>query len=141
MSDDLRNRIAAVQASHHHWDYAGALTCACGEDFGVDNAGWEAAVTDWAQHVADAVIRELEADYVYIPRPASEVYPEPVFPTDEAEQVSLQGRLDCIGRWMHPGLWSGLDSRREAILKILKVEMVEPPSWGTPSFDNGSRDD
>lgn len=59
MSDDLRTRIAAVQASHHHWDYAGALTCACGEDFGVDDAGWEAAVTDWAQHVADAVIREL----------------------------------------------------------------------------------
>lgn len=59
MTDSLRTRIAAVQASHHHWDYAGALTCACGEDFGVDNAGWEAAVTDWAQHVADAVIREL----------------------------------------------------------------------------------
>lgn len=58
-SDDLRPRIAAIQAQHHHWDYAGALTCACGEDFGLSDAGWEAAVLEWAQHVADAVIREL----------------------------------------------------------------------------------
>lgn len=60
MPDDLRTRIAAVQAQHHHWDYAGALTCACGEDFGLDgDAGWEAAVAGWADHVTDAVIREL----------------------------------------------------------------------------------
>ena len=56
---DLRARIAAVQAQHHHWDYAGDLTCACGESFGMSDAGWEAAVQEWAQHVADAVIGEL----------------------------------------------------------------------------------
>ena len=59
-TDTLRTRIAAVQAQHHHWDYAGALTCACGETFGLGiEAGWEAAVQGWAAHVADAVIREL----------------------------------------------------------------------------------
>ena len=57
----LRDRIAAVQAQHHHWDYAGALTCACGADFGLNSDdGWEHAVQDWAQHVADAVIAALE---------------------------------------------------------------------------------
>lgn len=59
MPDDLRTRIAAIQAQHHHWDYAGALTCACGKDFGLFDAGWEAAVQQWAQHVADAVIGAL----------------------------------------------------------------------------------
>ena len=60
MSDSLRDRIAAVQSKHHHWDFAGALTCACGEDFGLDgDAGWESAVQEWAKHVADAVIAEL----------------------------------------------------------------------------------
>jgi hypothetical protein len=58
---ELGDRIAAVQAQHHHWDYAGAVTCACGVDFGLGgNAGWEAAVKDWAQHVADAVIEALD---------------------------------------------------------------------------------
>lgn len=60
MPDNLRTRIAAVQAQHHHWDYAGALKCACGETFGLGvEAGWEAAVAGWAAHLADAVIREL----------------------------------------------------------------------------------
>jgi hypothetical protein len=59
MPDTLRARIAAVQAQHHHWDYAGALTCACGEDFGLSNDGWEAAVQEWAVHVADAVMTAL----------------------------------------------------------------------------------
>jgi hypothetical protein len=58
MSDSLRDRIAAVQAQHHHWDYAGDLTCACGESFGKET-GWEVAVQEWAEHVADAVIAEL----------------------------------------------------------------------------------
>jgi|694.fasta_scaffold05332_3 hypothetical protein len=57
MNDRLRDRIAAVQAQHHHWDYAGALTCACGEDFGLSDNGWEAAVQEWAAHVADAVMK------------------------------------------------------------------------------------
>ena len=62
VEDLLRTRIAAVQAQHHHWDYAGSLTCACGETFGLGvEAGWEAAVAGWAIHVADAVIRELGA--------------------------------------------------------------------------------
>lgn len=58
MPDDLRDRIAAVQSQHHHWDYAGGLTCACGQDFDL-TVGWEKAVAEWAVHVADAVIREL----------------------------------------------------------------------------------
>ena len=63
MSDSLRDRIAAVQSKHHHWDFAGALTCACGEDFGLDgDAGWESAVQEWAKHVADAVIAELDLE-------------------------------------------------------------------------------
>ena len=60
MTDTIRTRLAAAQAQHHHWDYAGALTrCVCGENFGLYHAGWEAAVQQWAQHVADAVTREL----------------------------------------------------------------------------------
>jgi hypothetical protein len=60
VSDNLRDRIAAVQAQHHHWDYAGALACACGEEFGrYPSDGWEAAVKDWSEHVADAVIATL----------------------------------------------------------------------------------
>lgn len=87
-SDDLRTRIAAVQASHHHWDYAGALTCACGEDFGVDNAGWEAAVTDWAQHVADAVIAELK------------LQPETLCNPGGAILTRLDGRVLADNRYM-----------------------------------------
>lgn len=57
---DLRDRIAAVQARHHHWDYAGALACACGQEFGrFANDGWESAVKGWSYHVADAVIADL----------------------------------------------------------------------------------
>ena len=47
----------------------------------------------------------------------------PTEPSDAGE------RLDCIGRWMKPSLWSALDGRREAILRILKGEIVEPPNW------------
>lgn len=44
--------------------------------------------------------------------------------------LSNQERIDLIGRWMHPGLWSALDGRREAILKILGGQHVEPPLAG-----------
>lgn len=43
--------------------------------------------------------------------------------------MSNQERIDLIGRWMHPGLWSAMDGRREAILKILGGQHVEPNRW------------
>lgn len=59
-------------------------------------------------------------------------------PTDRIAQqdephdtwLSNQERIDLIGRWMHPGLWSAMDGRREAILKILGGQHVEPPLAG-----------
>ena len=38
-------------------------------------------------------------------------------------------KLEQIKKWMHPGLWSGLDGRRAAILSIMDGFKVEPPSW------------
>ncbi|UVD41041.1 hypothetical protein [Mycobacterium phage Kashi_RDG1] len=38
-------------------------------------------------------------------------------------------KLALIEAWMHPGLWSALDGRRNAILRILKGESVTPPDW------------
>lgn len=61
---ETRDLVAAVQAQHHHWDYAGSLTCACGEKFGQDpDSGWESAVQEWSIHVADAVVAELRPDF------------------------------------------------------------------------------
>lgn len=37
-------------------------------------------------------------------------------------------KLAAIKEWMHPGLWSGLDGRRDALLKILAGELVRPPA-------------
>lgn len=48
-------------------------------------------------------------------------------PAPRAEPLTDAGKLDVIGRWMHPGLWSGMDGRREAFLRILAGEPVEPP--------------
>ncbi|ASZ72711.1 hypothetical protein SEA_APOCALYPSE_86 [Mycobacterium phage Apocalypse] len=38
-------------------------------------------------------------------------------------------KLALIEAWMHPGLWSALDGRRNAILRILKGEHVTLPVW------------
>ncbi|ASZ75155.1 hypothetical protein PBI_TREYKAY_86 [Mycobacterium phage TreyKay] len=38
-------------------------------------------------------------------------------------------KLALIEAWMHPGLWSALDGRRNAILRILNGESVTPPDW------------
>lgn len=62
MPDDLRTRIVAVQANH----VEGQLTnydaereeCGCGHQ---GNATYR-------EHLADAVIRELEADYILVPK-------------------------------------------------------------------------
>ena len=56
MPDDLRARIAAIQVGHYPWLYDRTLACTCGEYrsepdlFGLGR---------WADHLADAVIREL----------------------------------------------------------------------------------
>lgn len=56
--DDLRTRIAAVLNSHKADDrYDEWSDCQCG------NVG-----TRWDDHVADAVIRELETGYVLVPK-------------------------------------------------------------------------
>lgn len=41
-------------------------------------------------------------------------------------------KLALIDRWLHPGLWSGLDGRREALRRILDGQAVEPPEWSHP---------
>lgn len=38
-------------------------------------------------------------------------------------------KLALIEAWMHPGLWSGMDGRRAAMLRILAGEKVLPPEW------------
>ena len=56
-SDDLRTRINAVLAKHYP-----------------QTTGYQDELTDWCQcgmprdHVADAVIAELEADYILVPK-------------------------------------------------------------------------
>lgn len=50
-------------------------------------------------------------------------------PAPRAEPLDDPGKLALLRRWMHPGLWSGLDGRREAFLRILEGEAVEPPRW------------
>lgn len=64
--------------------------------------------------------------------PTDESLTDRIAAQDEPHDTCLsnQERIDLIGRWMHPGLWSGLDSRREAILKILGGQHVEPPLAG-----------
>jgi hypothetical protein len=64
MSDDLRTRIAAVIVKHHtdcDDTVDGTWTqCEC-------DAGWRRE-DEWAVHLADAVIRELDADYILVPK-------------------------------------------------------------------------
>lgn len=50
MSDNLRDRIAAVLEEHRQV----ASSCECGIDLGVSAITWR-----WRDHVADAVIAEL----------------------------------------------------------------------------------
>lgn len=51
---------------------------------------------------------------------------DPEADLDDADKLAL------IERWLHPGLWSGLDGRREALLRIVRGEAVEPPEWSVP---------
>lgn len=51
MSDDLRDRVAVVLAGHHTDCEGSFLQCEC-------DARWR-SIHAWADHVADAVIREL----------------------------------------------------------------------------------
>lgn len=98
MTDSLRDRIAAVQAQHHHWDYAGALACACGLEFGrSENAGWEAAVQEWAQHVADAVIAALKDDGWTLAPPGVAVFTETYVGDGRGSYASnfCRGGCDC----------------------------------------------
>jgi hypothetical protein len=53
-------------------------------------------------------------------------------PAPRVNPLTDAEKLDMIRRWMHPGLWSGLDNRREAFLRILAGEPVEPPHWDGP---------
>lgn len=59
MSDSLRDRIAMTQQAHVFC----ITECSCGHEFSWEKSTeWrERAELEWAQHVADAVIRELEA--------------------------------------------------------------------------------
>lgn len=43
--------------------------------------------------------------------------------------MTSDDKLALIEAWMHPGLWSALDGRRNAILRILNGESVTPPDW------------
>ena len=57
MTDDLRTRIAAVQRDHRLNSFgANHVQCECGWKSPEKYATW----TDHPEHVADAVIRELE---------------------------------------------------------------------------------
>lgn len=38
-------------------------------------------------------------------------------------------KLAAIEMWMHPGLWSAVDGRRAALVRILGGEMALPPEW------------
>ena len=40
-------------------------------------------------------------------------------------------KLGLIEAWLHPGLWSAIDARREAFTRILAGESVLPPEWAT----------
>lgn len=61
--DGLHGRIAAVIYAHDCWDYAGGLECRCGSQFSFDeNDPSGDAITPWSEHVADAVIAELNPD-------------------------------------------------------------------------------
>ena len=65
MTDTLRTRIAIIQQGHIFC----ITECSCGHRFAVSDtshtapfADWKTdAEWEWAQHVADAVIRELKS--------------------------------------------------------------------------------
>lgn len=64
--DSLRTRIAAVAEAHEPCGLPGGIDCNCGQGFRPDSGSWvERAVEArqlWSQHLADAVIRELEPE-------------------------------------------------------------------------------
>lgn len=49
--------------------------------------------------------------------------------SEDAEKLALSDteKLALIWAWMHPGLWSAVDGRRGALLRILSGEKVPPP--------------
>lgn len=46
---------------------------------------------------------------------------------DEDTSLTDKEKLDLIKEWMHPGMWSALDGRRECILRIINGEKLVPP--------------
>ena len=67
MPDDLRTRIAAIVSAHTpgHLPDEG-IDCNCGEGFRPESRGWVERAVEverlWSQHVADALIRELNLE-------------------------------------------------------------------------------
>lgn len=65
MVSDLRTRIGAVQRAHRLTSFgANYVQCECGWKSPEKYATW----TDHPEHVADAVIRELDRDYILVPK-------------------------------------------------------------------------
>ena len=59
-TDSLRDRIAGLQRFHIPVDYAGYIECSCGTECKPDHGGIDVAEQMWGEHVADAVIAELD---------------------------------------------------------------------------------
>ncbi|TGB37890.1 hypothetical protein [Mycolicibacterium peregrinum] len=78
-----------------------------------------------AEPVVDALIRAANLSGVE----AQEGQPSSRTEDAEKSVMSDAEKLALIGAWMHPGLWSGMDARRAALLRILAGERVQPPEF------------
>ena len=63
VTDQLRDRIAAVQHFHIPVDYAGYIECSCGVECKPKHGGIDVAEQLWDDHVADAVIEAVRKFY------------------------------------------------------------------------------
>ncbi|ASR85389.1 hypothetical protein SEA_CAIN_91 [Mycobacterium phage Cain] len=50
-------------------------------------------------------------------------------PSDSPVVMTDAEKLAAVEEWLHPGLWSAIDGRREALGRILAGDPVAPPSW------------
>lgn len=88
---DLRTRIAAIIETHDPCGLPGGIDCSCGQGFRPDSGSWVERGVEanrlWSEHLADAVIRELLAGYVLVPKNVTLFeWADPVFMGQEEGQ-------------------------------------------------------
>lgn len=104
---DFQDVIADAVIGHHTGSDGCWVRCAC-------SGQWMGAY-QWSQHVGGQVLEVACSAGGF-----AQVLTGPVGDRD---------KLRLIEQWMRPQYWSVLDNRREAILKILEGEWVDPPKY------------